>query len=124
VLALIPIKSLESKVGTILIKAARLPISSANNSIAVSGYSWPVLLHLEGEPVRCVQSRGPRRKTVPAAFWPEDGKEVYFERSKASSIGVDDFRVGHLVEFELQCGFERPCAVNIKRVHRDAGQHP
>jgi len=23
------------------------------------------------------------------------------------------------VEFELQYGFERPCAVNIKRLHRD-----
>jgi len=54
----------------------------------------------------------------------EDGQEVYFEQSKASSNGLDDLRVGQLVEFELQYGFERPCAVNIKRVHRDAGQHP
>jgi cold shock CspA family protein len=50
----------------------------------------------------------------------EDGKEVCFERSEASRDGVDKFRVGHSVEFELQYGFERPCAVNIKRVHHDA----
>ena len=52
----------------------------------------------------------------------EDGKQVYFERSAASSNGVGDLRVGDSVEFELQYGFERPCAVNIKRLHRDAGQ--
>jgi cold shock CspA family protein len=51
----------------------------------------------------------------------EYGKEALFERSEASSNGVDDFRVRHSVEFELQYGFERPCAVNIKRLHRDAG---
>jgi len=35
---------------------------------------------------------------------------------------VDKLRVGHSVEFELQYGFERPCAVNIKRLNRNAGQ--
>ena len=49
----------------------------------------------------------------------EDGKEVCFERSEASNR-VDDLGVGHWVEFELQYGFERPCAVNVKRLHRDA----
>ena len=51
----------------------------------------------------------------------EDGKEVHFERPGASRNGVDDLRVGHWVEFELQYGFERPSAVNIKRLH---GQRP
>ncbi len=54
----------------------------------------------------------------------EDGKEVHFERSGASRNGVDDLRVGHWVEFELQYGFERPSAVSIKRLHGDAGQRP
>ncbi len=54
----------------------------------------------------------------------EDGKEVRFERSGASRNGVDDLRVGHWVEFELQYGFERPSAVNIKRLHGDARQRP
>ncbi len=54
----------------------------------------------------------------------EDGKEVHFERSGASPNGVDDLRVGHWVEFELQYGFERPSAVNIKRLHGDARQRP
>ncbi|HEX7422489.1 MAG TPA: cold shock domain-containing protein [Terriglobales bacterium] len=61
------------------------------------------------------------RKDGSGCIVAEDGKEVYFERSEASSHGVDDLRVGHWVEFELQYGFERPCAVNIKRLHRDAG---
>jgi cold shock CspA family protein len=54
----------------------------------------------------------------------EDGKEVHFERSRSSRNGVDDLRVGHWVEFELQYGFERPSAVNIKRLHGDVGQRP
>jgi cold shock CspA family protein len=41
----------------------------------------------------------------------EDGKEVDFERSGASRNGVDDLRLGHWVEFELQYGFELQCAV-------------
>ena len=60
------------------------------------------------------------RKDGSGCILAEDGKEVCFERSEASRDGVDKFRVGHSVEFELQYGFERPCAVNIKRVHRDA----
>jgi len=59
------------------------------------------------------------RKDGSGCILAEDGKEVYFERSEASSNGVDDLRVGHSVEFELQYGFERPFAVNI-RLHRDA----
>ena len=54
----------------------------------------------------------------------EDGKEVHFERSGASRNGVDDLRVGHWVEFELQYGFEQPCAVNVKRCKPDTGQCP
>ena len=60
------------------------------------------------------------RKDGSGCILAEDGKEVCFERSEASSSGVDELRVGHWVEFELQYGFERPCAVNIKRVHHDA----
>ena len=52
-LALTLIKSLQPKVGTVLVKPARPPRSSVRNSIAVSGYSWLVLLHLEGKTVRC-----------------------------------------------------------------------
>jgi hypothetical protein len=37
---------------------------------------------------------------------------------------VDDLRVGCWVEFELQYGFERQCAVNVKRLHGDASQRP
>jgi cold shock CspA family protein len=54
----------------------------------------------------------------------EDGKEVCFERFEASSNGVDELRVGHWVEFELQYGFERACAVSVKRLQRDTGQRP
>jgi len=54
----------------------------------------------------------------------EDGQDVHFERSGASCNGTGDLRIGQAVEFELQYGFERPSAVNIKRLHRDAGQRP
>jgi cold shock CspA family protein len=64
------------------------------------------------------------RKDGSGRILAEDGKEVYFERSEASSNGVDDLRVGHWVEFELQYGFERPCAVNVKRLQGDASQRP
>lgn len=60
------------------------------------------------------------RKDGSGCILAEDGKKVCFEQSEASRDGVDKFRVGHSVEFELQYGFERPCAVNIKRVHHDA----
>jgi cold shock CspA family protein len=53
------------------------------------------------------------RKDGSGCILAEDGKEVCFERSEASRDGVDKLRVGHSVEFELQYGFERPCAVNI-----------
>jgi cold shock CspA family protein len=61
------------------------------------------------------------RKDGSGCILAEDGKEVCLEWSEASRDGVDKFRVGHWVEFELQYGFERPCAVNIKRVHHDPG---
>jgi cold shock CspA family protein len=54
----------------------------------------------------------------------EDGKEVCFERSEARSNEADELRVGNWVEFELQYGFEQPCAVNVKRLRRDGGQGP
>jgi len=60
------------------------------------------------------------RKDGSGCILAEDGKEVCFERSEASRDGVDKLGVGHSVEFELQYGFERPCAVNIKRVHHNA----
>lgn len=63
------------------------------------------------------------RKDGSGCILAEDGMEVCFERSKARN-GVDELRVGHWVEFELQYGFEQPCAVNIRRLQRDAGQRP
>lgn len=60
------------------------------------------------------------RKDGSGCILAEDGKEVCFERSEASRDGMDKLGVGHSVEFELQDGFERPCAVNIKRLHHDA----
>jgi hypothetical protein len=36
--------------------------------------------------------------------------------------GVDDLRVGHWVEFELQYGFERLRAVNIKCLNSELDQ--
>ncbi len=64
------------------------------------------------------------RKDGSGCILAEDGKEVCFERSEATKHGVDELRVGHWVEFELQYGFERSCAVNIKRLQSDAGQRP
>ena len=63
------------------------------------------------------------RKDGSGCILTEDGKEVCFERSEKSNR-VDDLRVGHWVEFELQYGFERPCAVNVKRSQRDADPRP
>ena len=64
------------------------------------------------------------RKDGSGCILTEDGKEVSFERSGINSHGADDLRVGHWVEFELQYGFERPCAVNVKRCQRDASLGP
>lgn len=58
------------------------------------------------------------RKNGCGCILAEDGKEVYFERSEAGSNAVAELRVGHWVEFELQYGFERPRAVNIKQLRR------
>jgi cold shock CspA family protein len=58
------------------------------------------------------------RKDGSGCILAKDGKEICFERSEASSNGVEELRVGHWVEFELQYGFERPCAVNVKRLQR------
>jgi len=63
------------------------------------------------------------RKDGSGCILAEDGKEVSFERSGTNSNGADELRVGHWVEFELQYGFEQSCAVNVKRLQRDAGQH-
>jgi cold shock CspA family protein len=54
----------------------------------------------------------------------EDGNEVYFEKSGISGCDVDDLRVGHWVEFKLQCGSDQLRAVNIKRLHRDMERRP
>ena len=61
------------------------------------------------------------RKDGSGCILAEDGKEVCFERPEASNR-VEDLRVGHWVEFDLQYGFEQPCAVNVKRLQRDASQ--
>jgi cold shock CspA family protein len=54
----------------------------------------------------------------------EDGNEVYFERSGISGSSVDDLKVGHWVEFELQHGCEELHAVGIKRLRRDVERRP
>ncbi len=64
------------------------------------------------------------RKDGSGCILSEGGKEICFERSEASSNEVEELRVGHRVEFELQYGFERPCAVNVRRLQRAAGQTP
>jgi len=61
------------------------------------------------------------RKDGSGCILAEDGKEICFERSEACGNRVEELRVGHWVEFELQFGFERPCAINLKRSRRDAG---
>jgi cold shock CspA family protein len=63
------------------------------------------------------------RKNGSGCILAEDGNEVYFERSSVDSNAVDegDLKAGHYVEFQLQYGFERPCAVNVKRLDRDSG---
>jgi cold shock CspA family protein len=60
------------------------------------------------------------RKDGSGSILAEDGKEICFERSEASNKGVEELRVGSWVEFELQYGFEQPCAVNVMRLERDA----
>jgi hypothetical protein len=47
-------------------------------------------------------------------------REICFERAEASGKRVKELSVGYPVEFELQYGFERPCAVNVRRLERDA----
>jgi len=59
------------------------------------------------------------RKDGSGCILAEDGKEICFERSEASK-GVEELRAGSRVEFELQYGFEQPCAVNVRRLDRDA----
>lgn len=54
----------------------------------------------------------------------EDGNEVYFDKSGISECGVDELRVGHWVEFELQYKFEQLRAVSIKRLYRDVDRRP
>lgn len=54
----------------------------------------------------------------------EDGNEVYFEKSGISRCDVDDLRVGHWVEFELQYGPGQLRAVSVKHLHRDVERRP
>ena len=60
------------------------------------------------------------RKDGSGSILAEDGKEICFERSEARGKGVEELSVGYRVEFELQYGFERPCAVNVRRLEREA----
>ncbi len=62
------------------------------------------------------------RKDGSGCILAEDGKEVSFERSGINSNGAVELRVGHWVQFELQYGFEQPCAVNVRQLQPDAGQ--
>ncbi len=63
------------------------------------------------------------RKNGSGCILAEDGNEVHFERSSVDSNVVEegDLKLGHYVDFQLQYGFERPCAVNVKRLDRDSG---
>lgn len=62
------------------------------------------------------------RKNGSGSILAEDGKEVHFDRSGVGGKGVDGLKVGHSVEFELQYGFERLRAVNIKCLNSDLDQ--
>ncbi len=62
------------------------------------------------------------RKEGSGSILAENGKEVHFDRSGVGGNGVDDLRVGHSVEFELQYGFERLRAVNIKCLNSELDQ--
>lgn len=62
------------------------------------------------------------RKEGSGCILSEDGKEVHFDRSGVGRNDVGDLKVGRWVEFELQYGFERLRAVNIKCLHSDVGQ--
>ncbi len=53
----------------------------------------------------------------------EEGNEVYFNRAGVEGE-LSDFRVGSWVEFEIQYGFERPHAVNVKKVLSRDKQRP
>lgn len=63
------------------------------------------------------------RKDGSGCILAEDGKEICFEHGEARGKGVEELRIGNRVEFELQYGFERPRAVNVRRLQRDAGSN-
>ena len=46
----------------------------------------------------------------------EDGCEVYFERTGLNGLDIAGLSVGKWVEYEIQYGFERLRAVNVKTV--------
>ncbi|PYV66939.1 MAG: hypothetical protein DMG97_28370 [Acidobacteria bacterium] len=58
---------------------------------------------------------------VAAASWPKTGKKSTLSGLRRAATQLPNLGVGHWVEFELQYGFERPRAVNIKQLGRDAG---
>jgi cold shock CspA family protein len=62
------------------------------------------------------------RKEGSGCILAEDGKEVHFDRSGMGGNDVGHLRVGRRVEFELQYGFERLSAVNIRYLRSDVGQ--
>lgn len=53
----------------------------------------------------------------------EEGNEVYFNHEGVEGE-LSDYRVGSWVEFEIQYGFERPHAVNVKKVLSREKQRP
>ena len=51
----------------------------------------------------------------------EDGCEIYFERSALNGMEFTALSVGQWVEFELQYGFERLRAANIRPLQKEQG---
>jgi cold shock CspA family protein len=52
----------------------------------------------------------------------EDGCEVYFDRSGINASEIAGLSVGQWVEYELQYGFERLRATNVKILRGEQGQ--
>ena len=53
----------------------------------------------------------------------EDGREAYFDRSGVNSSEIAALSVGQWIEYELQYGFERLRATNIKILRGGAAQN-
>ena len=52
----------------------------------------------------------------------EDGCEAYFDRSGVNGPEIGSLSVGQWVEYELQYGFERLRATNVKILREEPGE--